>query len=67
MCFTSQSGHQASRMREWGNFRNGQPNHNNNQAVLQANGFTETKWALASKSDDSYTKREAATVQGAQQ
>ena len=35
--------------------------------TLQANGFTEAKWVVASKSDDSYTKREVATVQGVQQ
>ena len=42
-------------------------NYNNNQLILRANGFTEAKWAVASKSEDSYTKREAASVQGAQQ
>ena len=42
-------------------------NYNNKKARLGAHGFTEAKWAVASKSDDSYTKREVATVQGAQQ
>ena len=42
-------------------------NNNNNQLVLRVKGFTEAKWAVASKSEDSYTKREAASVQGAQQ
>ena len=35
--------------------------------ALGRNGFTEAKWVVASKSDNSYTKREAATVQVAQQ
>ena len=42
-------------------------NYNNKTPTLQAHGFTEAKWAVASKSDDSYTKREAVAVQGAQQ
>ena len=42
-------------------------NRNNKQRTLRVDGFTEAKWAVASKSDDSYTKREAATVQGVQQ
>ena len=40
---------------------------NNKQPTLGAYGFTEAKWAVASKSDDSYTKREAVAVQGDQQ
>ena len=42
-------------------------NYNNSRQVLGAHGFTEAKWAVASKSEDSYTKREAVAVQGAQQ
>ena len=42
------------------------PNHNNKQRNLRVDGFTKAKWRVASKSDDSYTKREVATVQGAQ-
>ena len=42
-------------------------NYNNNQPRLQGHGFTEAKWAVASKSDDSYTKREAVAAQGDQQ
>ena len=42
-------------------------NYNNNRAILEPHGFTEAKWAVASKSDDSYTKRDAASVQGVQQ
>ncbi len=43
------------------------PNQNNKNPSLQPNGFTEAKWAVASKSEHSYTKREAASVEGAQQ
>ena len=43
------------------------PNHNNKTPVLGGNGFTEAKWVVATKSDDSYAKREVATVGGAQQ
>ena len=42
-------------------------NYNNKSPTLQPHVFTEAKWAVASKSGDSYTKREVATVQGAQQ
>ena len=42
-------------------------NHNNKQPTLSAHGFTEAKWWVASKSNDSYTKREVVEVQGAQQ
>ena len=31
----------------------------------EGHGFTEATWVVASKIDDSYTKREVATVQGA--
>ena len=43
------------------------PNHSNKRAVLEHQGFTEAKWVVATKSEHSYTKREVATVQGAQQ
>ena len=43
------------------------PNHNNKRPRLRIDCFTEAKWRVAFKSDDSYTKREVATVQGAQQ
>ena len=43
------------------------PNHNNKERTLGGPCFKETKWRVAFKSDDSYTKREVATVQGAQQ
>ena len=37
------------------------------KGTLAPHGFTEAKWVVASKSDYSYTKREVASVQGAQQ
>ena len=43
------------------------PNRNNKQWALRVNGFTCAWWQSDTKSDDSYTKREVATVQGAQQ
>ena len=42
-------------------------NHNNKKAPLGPHGFTKAKWVVATKSDDSYTKREAVAVQGDQQ
>ena len=38
------------------------PNRNNKRPTLSANGFTEAKWRVAFKSDDSYTTREVATI-----
>ena len=42
-------------------------NHNNKRATLRPEGFVWEWWQSDTKSDDSYTKREVATVQGAQQ
>ena len=45
----------------------GHQNHNNKKATLRAHGFACVWWQWTPKSEHSYTKREAASVQGAQQ
>ena len=67
MCFTSQDA--TSEQIAWDCWKKTKKpqNHNNKQHSLAGHGFTEAKWVVASKSEHSYTKREAASVQGAQQ
>ena len=67
MVFTSQDAKSEQIAWECWKKKKRPTNHNNKKPILRANGFTEAKWVVASKNDDSYIKREAASVQGVQQ
>ena len=67
MCFTDQDAILCHRTTVFVANEFEPQNYNNKNPSLAGHGFTEAKWAVASKSEHSYTKREAASVQGAQQ